>query len=624
MEHQPLLNDFILHERYRIKKTLFFVRNHGQYTALDTKVTEKVWLIKEFFHDISVQLSDEEMKKREGAFYEALEVMMNFDHPSLPKILDFFQEADRHYVVTEMVEGMTLQRLCESSVENLSEKQILEWAIQIAEALSYLHSRPKPLIYSFLDPAHIMVTIGEDEGSNRVRLVNLGLNRFFDPHMPDYAFSTSMIDIAHDFYEFGKTLYYLYSKKEFSENTFFSSIPNASDAMNKIISRLLSEEPQRNYRDAKELIRDLDRIIHPPQKADEEEFFRPKKKRPAFTILIPSKENLDRVIYAILSQKISYFVAEVVAVIVGLIVLWFVMHPGLNYTKKTPVLICACKDELLTFNPDTQRLLERKTLDTRFSNMLVGKKGDIVYLSDWQRSAIVIMETLHNQFTASIKVDRNPSRMVMSSDVMYILNKPTSNISAIDPEKREMVGIYPTGNDSTDLVYVDRMDTLFISNTGSDRVQILNPVKNKSEEGVRIPGGCGAMALSPDQAHIYMADTKWDGITVFNPDDKSVEDEIQGVGFKKISAMKFLKGDDQLFLLDYDGFSLIIVDLNEKKVKSTIKVGKNPVDMAYDGKNRIFVTNQGSHNISIVNLSIGYTETTMNAGRSPSAIIYLP
>ncbi|MGV8121917.1 MAG: protein kinase [Candidatus Xenobiia bacterium LiM19] len=625
MVHQPLLSDFTLHDRYKIKKTLFFQKNHGQYTAFDTKVTEKVWLVKEFFHDPSGELSDEEKEKREKGFCETLEVVMNFDHPSLPRILDFFQEADRHYVIVEMVEGMTLQRLCESSVELLSETQILEWAIQIAEALSYLHSRPKPLIYSFLDPAHIMVTIGESESSNRIRLVNLGLNRFFDPQMPDYAFSTSLVDIAHDFYELGKTLFYLYTRKEFTPNAFFSSVPNASDAMGKIVARLLSDEPQRNYRDAKDLVRDLDRILHPPKKPaeDEESFFR-KKKRPPLQILIPSKENLDRIIYAVLSQKLSHFVTEVVVLVVGLIVLWLFLHPGLNYTRSSPVVICACKDEMLTYNSQSQRLLERKTLDSMFSSMVPAENASRIYLSDYQKSVITIMETLHNQFTASIRVDRNPSRMVLSGGILYILNKPTNNISAVDPVKREMVGIFPTGNDPTDLVYLERSEKLYISNAGSDMLQILNPVKNKNEEDLKIPGGCSELALSPDQTRIYIANTKWDGITVFNPDAKSITEEIQNAGFKKISEMKFLKGEDELYMLDSEGFNLIVFDLKEKKAKSIIKVGKNPVDMAYDGKDRIWVVNKGSHNISVVNISIGYTEATISTGRSPSSILYIP
>jgi|GEM_PF-1267583 len=625
MVHQPLLNDFTLHDRYKIKKTLFFLKNHGQYTAVDTKVTEKAWLVKEFFHDPSVKMSDEEREKREKGFYDTVEVVMNFEHPSLPRILDFFQEADRHYVIVEMVEGITLQRLCESSVELLSETQILEWAIQIAEALSYLHSRPKPLIYSYLDPAHIMVTIGESESSNRVRLVNLGLNRFFDPQMPDYAFSTSLVDIAHDFYELGKTIFYLYTRKEFAENVFFSSVPNASEVMGKIVARLLSDDPARNYRDAKDLVRDLNRILHPPKKSaeDEESFFR-KKKRSPMKMLVPSKENLDRIVYAVLSQKLSHFVGEVVVLIAGLIALWIFLHPGLNYTRSAPVVICICKDEMLTYNPENQRLLERKTLDSTFSYILPGENSSRIYISDYQKSVITIMETLHNQFIASIRVDRNPSRMVLSGGILYILNKPTNNISAVDPVKREMVGIFPTGNDPADLVFLERSESLFISNSGSDMLQILNPVKNKNEKDVRIPGGCSELLLSPDQMRIYIANTKWDGITVFDPDTKSITEEIQNTGFKKVSEMKFLTGEDELYMLDSEGFSLIIFDLKEKKVKSTVKVGKNPVDMAYDGKDRIWVANKGSHNISIVNISIGYTEATLSVGRNPSSILYIP
>ncbi len=168
---RALLPGMVLNNRYEIKRLLSFTPHHGVYLAKDVKITSRNWLIKEF---IPEGITDEEFTRREEAYNATLEVILNFEHTAFPGILDSFNSLGRWYLVTEPIDGLTLRAISSMSIEPLKESQILEWALQICDALLYLHSRPKPFIGSLLDPDHIMVVMGDE--SEQIRLVNLGLS----------------------------------------------------------------------------------------------------------------------------------------------------------------------------------------------------------------------------------------------------------------------------------------------------------------------------------------------------------------------------------------------------------------------------------------------------------------
>jgi len=58
-------------------------------------------------------------------------------HPHLVSVLDYFEEAERPYLVMEYIPGQTLAQIIQSQV--LPERQALKYIHQVGEALSHLH-----------------------------------------------------------------------------------------------------------------------------------------------------------------------------------------------------------------------------------------------------------------------------------------------------------------------------------------------------------------------------------------------------------------------------------------------------------------------------------------------------
>lgn len=616
-----LIPDTVLVERYQIKKVLSDTSDHMVYLAKDVKITEKSWVLKEYAPPKDDKFNEEELKEREAQFHETLETIANFEHPGLPKILDFFPYARRHYVVMEHVEGITLQHILEMSVEPLKEAQILEWAIQIADVLSYLHTRPKPFVHTHLDQSHIMV-----DSSNRIRLLNLGLNRFFDPSQVPKAFSSSPYDVVDDFFELGKTMFYLFVKKEYNPGEIFVTIPGASEKVSKIIMRLLSDDPQRNYRDAQELSRDLNKILHPEPAAEQaaEAKAAAPGRVPFYVYLLPTREKIDRIIYAILSQKLIYFALEILAIIAALFIVWLVRHPGWNYTKKIPVIICACKDELWTIDGKDKKLLDRSKIEGELRCIVEDQGNPRVFMSNVTHSSILVMNTLHNEIVRTIQVDTAPSKMIVSGQNIFCINEPTNNISLVDTKECAMTSIIPTGDRPVDMAFSTTGGMLYISDSGSKTLHVVNPITNLTKKMLTYESGTGPIALSADEKILYLSNTRPAGLTLVNPESLETIEEIVIPELTSPSYMRLSAEGDCLYILDRDAYTLFVYSLEDKKIVASMQVGKNPVDMTFDRDGKIWVANYGSHNISIVNAKLRYVEDTLDVGRNPWAIKFLP
>jgi len=626
---RALLPGMVLNNRYEIKRLLSYTPHHGVYLAKDVKITGRNWLIKEF---IPEGITGEELARREEAYNATLEVILNFEHAAFPVILDSFSSLGRWYMVTESIDGLTLRSVASMSIEPLKESQILEWALQVCDALLYLHSRPKPFIGSLLDPDHIMVVMGDE--SEQIRLVNLGMNRFFDPSLAARAFSTSLVDLAHDFYELGKTLYFLFSRTEYTPDRLLRGIPGASDPTSRILTRLLSEEPQRNYRDASELRRDFDRILHPPKPQVQEEEVKPEKALLPFNFLIPSKENVDRAVFAVLSQKVTVFFAEVITIVILAVLLVICSRPGWNYTRYGPVVYCACHGELYTYDAASGRLLDRRNQEGPVKSITHIRDEGLLYLLDYGRGLIHMMEILHNTpGNTAIKTDIAPVAMDLYNPFIYVLNEKSANISVISLKEKALVSILPTESDCRYMAFSPARNLIYVSNTSADSVQVIDPRNPGASTTAHFICGAGPLALSLDEKTLYVANTRSDGLTIMDAEAFKITGETRAQGLRKPVAMKVSAGKNELYILDFEEHSLHRFSLGTSdteagagalKEESVIRVGKNPMDMTVDGAGRLWVSNYGSHNIAVVNPVTGMTETYINTGRNPEAILFVP
>ena len=95
-----------------------------------------------------------------------VDVLKDLSHTYIPQVYDFFVEGETVYTVMAYIEGESLDRPLKRG-ERFSQPQVIKWAVQLLEALCYLHSPthgnpPRGFVHSDIKPANMMLTPNDD------------------------------------------------------------------------------------------------------------------------------------------------------------------------------------------------------------------------------------------------------------------------------------------------------------------------------------------------------------------------------------------------------------------------------------------------------------------------------
>lgn len=143
-------------------------------------------------------------------------VLAQLDHPGIARLLDGgVTDAGLPYLVTEFIEGESIDRWCEHRNANL--KQRLELIVDVCDAVAYAHS--ELVVHRDLKPGNILI---DTEGN--AKLLDFGIAKLVQseatdeatdesPHTPEYAAPEQVqggaISVRTDVYALGLLLYYL-------------------------------------------------------------------------------------------------------------------------------------------------------------------------------------------------------------------------------------------------------------------------------------------------------------------------------------------------------------------------------------------------------------------------------
>jgi hypothetical protein len=264
----PLQPGQVLNNRYRVVKLLGQGGFGAVYRAWDINLNRPC-AVKE-----NLDISPEARRQ----FAREATVLANLSHPNLPRVTDHFSIQDQgQYLVMDYVEGEDLATLVQRDGKVQTE-QALTWISQVADALTYLHSRKPPVVHRDIKPANIRIT-----PDGRAMLVDFGLVKIYNPNMqttlgaravtPGYAppeqYGRGSTDPRTDIYALGATLYKLLTGQEPLESVQrmagreMASVGQLSDsvppAVSQAIERSMRLEPSQRFQNASE----FKQALHP-------------------------------------------------------------------------------------------------------------------------------------------------------------------------------------------------------------------------------------------------------------------------------------------------------------------------------------------------------------------------
>ncbi len=102
------------------------------------------------------------------------DILKKIKHSNLPQVYDFLEINGEVYTVMDFVPGESLDKAL-AREGSFDSKTVYQWALQLADALSYLHSQKPPVIHSDIKPANVMLT---PEGN--ICLIDFNVSLAFD------------------------------------------------------------------------------------------------------------------------------------------------------------------------------------------------------------------------------------------------------------------------------------------------------------------------------------------------------------------------------------------------------------------------------------------------------------
>lgn len=202
----------ILVDKYEILQQIGQGGMSKVYQVRDLRL-DKYWALKQ----IDLRKHERHQEIFEQSIVGEMELLKKLDHPALPRITDYFKEDGFIYIVIDYIDGETLGQKVEREGA-IEEELVIQWALQICEALIYLHTREPKVIYRDMKPANIMVT---KEGN--IRLIDFGIAREYKEEestdtiylgtrgyaAPEQFGGKGQTDSRTDIYSLGMTLYHL-------------------------------------------------------------------------------------------------------------------------------------------------------------------------------------------------------------------------------------------------------------------------------------------------------------------------------------------------------------------------------------------------------------------------------
>src|SRR5260370_19504166 len=91
------------------------------------------------------------------AFKREAHLLAGLNHPSLPRIHDYFSEAGRWYLVMDFIAGETLEdHLAQAKGGYLPVKKSLPTGLQLSTLLAYLPTRQPPITFATPMPVNVI------------------------------------------------------------------------------------------------------------------------------------------------------------------------------------------------------------------------------------------------------------------------------------------------------------------------------------------------------------------------------------------------------------------------------------------------------------------------------------
>lgn len=229
------------------------------YLAKDTRLDDRLCVVKELRDDF---YRDEDKQRALSFFDREARMLARLKQRNIVQVSDYFSEEGKYFLVMEYVDGENLHSIMQKREgDPFEEAQVLHWAKEICDVLSYLHAQEPPVIYRDLKPSNIMIN-----SDGQLKLVDFGIARKIEQEDENTRVVSAgysppeqywgQANIQSDIYSLGATMYFLLSGRDpepLKSNSPRDINPEVSEYLDELIQKCMAQDVNQRYTNTREL-----------------------------------------------------------------------------------------------------------------------------------------------------------------------------------------------------------------------------------------------------------------------------------------------------------------------------------------------------------------------------------
>ena len=285
-------SELLLQGRYQVMRLLSDNSGFGKVYEAYKGATPKILKILKQKHNDKPRVIE--------LFQQEAIVLSQLNHPGIPRVepdgyFQFFPKNSTepvHCIIMEKIDGLNLKQwMNQQGNHPISEKQALNWLMQLAEILHLVHQ--KNYFHRDIKPENIMI-----RSNGRLVLIDFGTARELTfTYLADVGGAGSVTKISStgytppeqekghavpqsDFYALGRTFVYLLTGKQATDPEIYDPLndicnwrqlaPQLSEAVANFVDKLMAPTAAKRHKNTQEILDELNNLVQavkPPQLA---------------------------------------------------------------------------------------------------------------------------------------------------------------------------------------------------------------------------------------------------------------------------------------------------------------------------------------------------------------------
>ncbi len=162
---------------------------------------------------------------------------------------------------------------------------------------------------------------------------------------------------------------------------------------------------------------------------------------------------------------------------------------------------------------------------------------------------------------------------------------------------------------------------IYVSNQLDNTVTVIDGATHKIVATVRVGVSPAQMAVSPDRRSVYIANTGSNTVSVLNTDDNTVAKTIALPRRSRPIGVALSPSGRYLYTADGGANRVSVLDTRAGRVVTSVRVGTQPLGVAVapDGKT-VYSANSGSGDVSVIDARTNRVVRAIPTGRFPSGV----